>query len=172
MRASQGTLFLAPCRPPRGACLLLLYFGDTRCMMVSQRWPLTVHMLSNCPPRYGGVSRGGLACSWSGVGCRVGMAPAQLRAPQNQHVWVLRMCDACTSSCPPPSLAFLMAIIMQELLLYLKSSGPKLGLNSGAQLRRQQHFFHLPLIFASKRLHGDRFHFVRRLCHFRSSSLR
>lgn len=42
MRASGGALFLAPYHPPRGPCLLLLYFGDTRCMMGSQRGPLTL----------------------------------------------------------------------------------------------------------------------------------
>lgn len=154
MRASRGALFLAPCHPPRGPCLLLLYFGDTRCMMGSQWGPLT---LSNCPPYDGGGSRGELACR---VGCRVGLAPAQLGAPQNQHVWVLRMCDGCTVSRPPPRVCVSDGVIMQELLRYLKSSGPKLGLNSRAQLPRQQHFFHLPLIFAFKRLHDDRFHFM------------
>lgn len=144
MRASRGALFLAPCLPPRGPCLLLLYFGDPRCMMGSQRGPLTLST----------GSRGELACSWSGVGCRVGLE------------WLH---GTTMFGCPlPPAFAFL---ITQELLLHFKSSGPKLGLNSRSQLQRQQHFFHLPLIFASKCLHGDHFHFLQSFRPFLDRSL-
>lgn len=47
LNESRGALFLARRYYPRGACLLLLYFWDTHCMMGSQ-WPphsLCTHIL-------------------------------------------------------------------------------------------------------------------------------
>lgn len=84
----------------------------------------------------------------------------------NPCVWVIRTGGVCTLSSPPPPphphprVSVSDGAMTQELLLRFRSSRPKLGLNSRAQLPRQQqqqHFFHLLLISASKRLHGDHF---------------
>lgn len=91
-----------------------------------------------------------------GVGCRVGKVwnPVCLGAPDG---WRL---PPPPPPPPPPRVSVSGGAITQELRLRFRSSRPKLGLNSRAQLPRQQqqqHFFHLLLISASKRLHGDRF---------------
>lgn len=63
------------------------------------------------------------------------MGPGRSRSMVFAHQPFLSPC-ACVSN----------GTITQEPLLYLKSSGPKVALNSGAKPQRQQRLFHLPLI--------------------------
>lgn len=90
LNESRGALFLALCHHPRGPCLLLLYFWDTRCMMGSQ-WP--PHSLSThshiALHSFVAVTcaEGELGYSWDGHGAHKCVLQVSLCSTRSTHLW-------------------------------------------------------------------------------------